>query len=180
LPKGWPIMSKRGYLSPRQHAAIRLNELIRSHNWRKQYNVEIKPDAWLFVICHALAPLKEREGGLDLVHVKEFAKRHGMSLPDDDAMVLAIHNVCDYRARHPKFRGLSGKTAGKMLELTADERWRCSITTMQPIDETQAERKSLQRQSDRERKSVSVEPRASGQGLNTKRRRCPGPSHGWR
>jgi hypothetical protein len=153
-------MSKRGYLSPRQHAAIRLNELIRSYRWRKQYNVEIKPDAWLFVICHALAPLKEREGGLDLVHLKEFASRHEMSLPDDDATVPVIHNVCDYRARHPKFRGLCAKTAGNMLEITADERWRCHITTMDPIDETRAERKSLQRQSDRERKQR--ERRANG------------------
>jgi hypothetical protein len=153
-------MGKRGYLSPRQHAAIRLTELIKSHRWRTRYKVEIKPDAWLFVICHALAPLKEREGGLDLLHLKEFANRHGMSFPDDDAMVLAIHNVCDYRARHPKFRSLCAKTAGKMLEITADERWRCGITTMDPIDETRAERKSLQRQSDRERKQR--ERRAKG------------------
>ena len=79
-------MSKRGYLSPRQHAAIRLNELIRSYKWRRQYKVEIKPGAWLFVICHALAPLKEREGGLDLVHLKEFINRHNMALFDDDKM----------------------------------------------------------------------------------------------
>lgn len=158
-------MGKRGYLSPRQHAAIRLTELIRSHHWRTQYNVEIKPDAWLFVTCHALAPLKEREGGLDLFHLKEFANRHNMALPDDDAMVATIHEVCGYRARHPKFRGLCAKTAGKMLEITADERWRCRITTMDPIDETRAERKSLQRQSDRERKererrAKGVTPRA--------------------
>jgi hypothetical protein len=153
-------MSKRGYLSPRQHAAIRLNELIRSYKWRKQYKVEIKPGAWLFVICHALAPLKEREGALDLVHLKEFMNRHNMALLDDDKMVLAIHNVCDYRTRYPKFRGLCAKTAGKMLEITADERWRCGITTMDPIDETRAERKSLQRQSNRERKER--ERRAKG------------------
>jgi hypothetical protein len=167
-------MSKRGYLSPRQHAAIRLNELIRSHRWRKQYNVEIKPDAWLFVICHALAPLKEREGGLDLVHLKEFVNRHSMSLPDDDAMVATIHAVCDYRARHPKFRGLCAKTVGKMLEITADERWRCSITTMDPIDETRAERRSLQRYSDRERKererrAKGVTPRAEWEAKSLSR-----------
>jgi hypothetical protein len=167
-------MSKRGYLSPRQHAAIRLSELIRSHNWRTQYHVEIKPEAWLFVICHALAPLKEREGGLDLVHLKEFMNRHNMALLDDDKMVLAIHNVCDYRARHPKFRGLCAKTAGKMLDITADERWRCRITTMDPIDETRAERRSFQRQSDRERKqrerrAKGVTPRAEWEAKSLSR-----------
>jgi hypothetical protein len=167
-------MSKRGYLSPRQHAAIRLTELIRSHRWRQQYNVEIKPDAWLFVVCHALAPLKEREGGLDLFHLQEFANRHSMSLPDDDAMVATIHEVCDYRTKHPKFRGLCAKTAGRMLDITADERWRCGITTMDPIDETRAERRSLQRQSDRERKererrAKGVTPRADWEAKSLSR-----------
>jgi hypothetical protein len=61
-----------------------------------------------------------------------------------------------------------------MLEITADERWRCSITTMDPIDETRAERRSLQRQSDRERKererrAKGVTPRAEWEAKSLSR-----------
>jgi hypothetical protein len=123
-------------LSPRQWASIRLAELIRLQQGRKRYGIEIDQNAWLFVVCHTLAPLRERDGGLDLYHLNEFTNRHNMSLGDNAAAVKTIHNVCDYRAAHPYFRGLSRKTAAKMLDITADERWRHRIKTMDAVDET--------------------------------------------
>jgi hypothetical protein len=142
---------KRG-LTVRQEAAIRLGEIIRLYRWRTKYGIEIDRNAWLFVICHTLAPLKEREGGLDLFHFNEFLRRHRMPFRDDDATVKTIHNVCNYRKAHPTFRNLSRATVTKMLDVTADERWRNRITTMDAVDETPEERKSLRLQTDRERK----------------------------
>jgi hypothetical protein len=150
---------KRG-LTIRQEAAIRLGEIARLHHWRTKYGVEIDQNKWLFVICHTLAPLKEREGGLDLFHVNEFLRRHRMPLRDDDAKVKTIHNVCDYRKALPQLRNLSRTTATKMLDVTADERWRNTIKTMDAVDETPEQRKSLRLQTDRERKER--ERRAKG------------------
>jgi hypothetical protein len=65
--------SKRG-LTVRQEAAIRLGEIARLIRWRMKYGVEIDQNKCLFVICHTLAPLKEREGGLDFFHVNEFLR----------------------------------------------------------------------------------------------------------
>ncbi|PIO96585.1 hypothetical protein CJ014_24800 [Pleomorphomonas carboxyditropha] len=55
-----------------------------------------------------------------------------------------------------RYQPLTGPNAGKLLHLTAEERWACSITTMMAIDETKAERLAAvaedRRQRDRERK----------------------------
>ncbi|PIO96843.1 hypothetical protein CJ014_23620 [Pleomorphomonas carboxyditropha] len=55
-----------------------------------------------------------------------------------------------------RYQPLTGPSAGKLLHLTAEERWACSITTMMAIDETKAERVAAvaedRRQRDRERK----------------------------
>jgi hypothetical protein len=140
-------------LSFRQRAAIRLCELIRLRCWRECHGTELKPDKWLFVICHTLAPLKERDGGLDLYHLHDFQERHSLSFDNDDA-VATIHRVCDYREKHPSFRNLSSETVGKYLGLTAEERRACAITQIESIEETRDARRKRQkaekRQHDRE------------------------------
>jgi hypothetical protein len=157
----------RRKFSVRQHAAILLNELRRLLVWRAQHGIAIDHDKWLFVVCHTLAPLKERNGGLDLHHLHDFKERcphRPLSFDDDDAVAM-IHKVCDYRAEHPDFRNLSSKTAGKLLAVTADERWRCRITQMKAIDDTPEQQQSLRREIDRQRKqrkrkAEGVQPRA--------------------
>jgi hypothetical protein len=147
-------------LTVRRESSFRLADIIRLFLWRTQHGIEIDQNAWLFVICHTLAPLMEREGGLDLFRLKEFVKRHRMPFRDDDVMVQTIHNVCNYRAANPTFRLLSRRTATNFLDITGDERRTCRITTMDAVDETPEERKSLRSQIDRERKER--ERRAKG------------------
>jgi hypothetical protein len=146
----------RRKLSVRQRAAILLGEIARLRLRREQYGIELNLDKWLFVVCHTLARLKERNGGLDLYHLHDFQRHCALSFDDDDAVAM-IHKVCDYRERHPHFRNLSSETVGKYLGLTAQERRECSITTMESIEETQAARRKRQkaekRQRDRERKA---------------------------
>jgi hypothetical protein len=98
-----------------------------------------------------LAPLKERDGGLDLYHLHNFQRCCPVSFDDDDAVAM-IHRICDYREQHPHFRNLNSKTAGKLLSVTADERWRCRITQMDAVDDTPEQRQSVRREIDRQRK----------------------------
>jgi len=142
---------KKRQLSERQYASIRLSELIRLSKLRHDCGTEIDADAWLFVICHTLAPLKERDGGLDLYHLRDFQRNCPLAFNADDAATM-MHKVCDYRTDHPKFHCLSPTTVGKMLDVTADERWRCRITTIEAVDETKEQRESLRVDNDRERK----------------------------
>ena len=140
-------------LSVRQYAAIRLGELIRFRKWLEKYGVEIEAKDWLFVICHTLAPLKERDGGLDFYHLEVCAAADGLISSDDEALAM-IHKVCDYRAAHPTFRNLSSKTVGKILDLVPVARRDCRISTMDAIGETKEQRKQLRAEDKRKRKEL--------------------------
>jgi hypothetical protein len=151
-------------LSVRQHAAMRLGEIVRLRHWRKKYRTESDLNKWLFVVCHTLAPLKERKGGLDLYHLHDFLKHCPLSFDDDDAVKM-IHKACEYRAEHPNFRNLSSETVGECLDVTSEERRGCRITQMAAVDETPEQRNALRREKDRQRKqherrAKSVMPRA--------------------
>ena len=151
-------------LSFRQRSALRLGEIVRLKHWREKYGIVLDLEKWLFVVCHTLAPLKERDGGLDLLHLHDFQKRHSLYFDDDDAVEM-IHKVCDYRKKHPSFRNLSPTTVGKYLDLTAEERRGCRITQMAAVDETPEQRDTLRREKDRQRKqrqrrAKGVTPRA--------------------
>ena len=89
----------RRKLSVRQQAAILLSEIARLRFRREQHGIELNLDKWLFVVCHTLAPLKERNGGLDLCHLHDFQRHHALSFDNDDAVAM-IHKVCDYRERY--------------------------------------------------------------------------------
>jgi hypothetical protein len=139
-------------LSTRQYAAIRLQELIRFREWLEKYGVVITVKDWLFVICHTLAPLKERDGGLDFYHLETCAAAAGIGTEDE--AVAMIHKVCDYRAAHPKFRNLSSKTVGKILDVTPLARRECSMSTIDAVGETKEQRKQLRAQDNRKRKEL--------------------------
>jgi hypothetical protein len=91
-----------------QFAAIRLCELIALASCRHQLGIKINHRNFVFVACHTLAPLKEREGGLDLYHLRAFLERCAIIGNEDEALGT-IHDVCRFRARYPHARGLKGK-----------------------------------------------------------------------
>lgn len=147
-------------LSPRQYAAIRLCELVALARCRSWLGVETDARNWFFVACHTLAPLKEREGGLDIEHVRDLMRACQMIADENDldAAAVIIHKVCRFRKAHPHAHGLTAKAVGKLLELTDEERWLCAekygrpITTMWAIDKTPEQDKSVRDNRDRERK----------------------------
>jgi hypothetical protein len=162
---------------PRRRAAIRLRELIAIARCRHGLGIQIDHRNWLFVACHTLAPLREREGGLDLEHLRDFMRQCQMIADDDDA-VVTIHKVCHFRAQHA--RGLRARTAGRLLGLTEKERQYCReklgrpITTMLAIDTTAAERKSVRDARERERKrraraAAGMTPRAQYEATSLSR-----------
>jgi hypothetical protein len=123
---------------------------MRLLHWRERSGIERDQNKWLFVLCHTLAPLKDRDGGLDLYHLHAFQRRCPLPFDDDDAVEM-IHKVCNYRARHPNFRNLSSDTVGTLLDVTAKERDHCHITTMENIEETAAARRKRQKAEKRQR-----------------------------
>jgi hypothetical protein len=142
-----------------QFAAIRLCELVALASCRHQLGVKVDHRNFIFVACHTLAPLKEREGGLDLYHMREFLERCAM-IVDEDQVIETMHAVDRFRARYRRARGLKPAVAGRLLALTVAERRYCHrafrrrITTMRAIDET-ADRKSVRRDQSRKRKRAA-------------------------
>ncbi len=134
--------NRKRRLSPRRIAAFRLNEIKRLEHARVKCRTCITVDNWLFVICDALAPLEEAEGGLDIEHVREFLGDIDDAITD--MAVSTIHIVCDYRAAHPDYGILSAESAGKKLDLTAEERWLCKIRTMESCEESRSQRRDRQ------------------------------------
>jgi hypothetical protein len=152
-----PREHKSRNLSIRQYAAIRLCELTAIARCRALLGVQTNQTNWTFAVRHTLAPLKELEGGLDIEHIRKMDP-YAMPAAGDDDIVATIHRVCRFRKTHPKVRGLTAKVAGRLIDLTDEERWLCAeifgrpITTMWAIDRTPERDKFVRDNRERERK----------------------------
>jgi hypothetical protein len=127
----------------------RLGELRRAAAFRVQHGVPLgEPETWAMLIADVC--LYHRDG-CDLFTFRE-VQRDGVWIRDDVAMA-AIHRVCRVAAwKGVDYRPISAATAGKMLGITAEERWACDIRTMRAVDETPADAKADRRVRDRGRK----------------------------
>lgn len=133
----------RKRITPRQAAAIRLGEMLRLAPFRIRHATSINQHGWIFVACHALVRLRHIEKcGLDFEHLNDFMRRCGLVIDDEDDALRTIHDVSDFRERHPRRPLLVADTAARMLDLTAEERWICKIVTMGAVDKSRAERKT--------------------------------------
>jgi hypothetical protein len=72
---------------------------------------------------------------------------------DEKTIMGAIHAVTRIAERRgAAYRTIRASTAGKWLDLRAEECWLYGISTLRAVDETPADRKAWCRQNDRERK----------------------------
>ena len=141
-------------LSPTRGKQLRrLNELRRLADLRRRLDQSLGDlERWAKLFADVLL---HHSKGHDLFVFRE-AIQVTMLAIDDDMALEALHEV----ARIAKWRGrdyrpISPTTAGKWLELTAEECWLCDIITMRPVDgpvETAADVKSRRLEQDRERK----------------------------
>jgi hypothetical protein len=142
---------KRPSLPPIQGRMLRrLNELRRLAAFRTEHDVPPgDPDAWAKVIAEVC--LYHRDG-CDLFTFRQVEGDYSIGISDDEAMA-AIHSVCCIaKWRGPAYRPMRAATVGKLLDVTAEERWACDIRTVRAVDETPADAEAERKERDRERK----------------------------
>jgi hypothetical protein len=154
---------KRPSLPPTQGRMLRrLNELRRLAAFRTEHDVPLgDPDAWAMVIAEVC--LYHRDG-CDLLTFREVEGNYPIGISDDEAMA-AIHSVCRIaKWRGPAYRPMRAATVGKLLDVTAEERWACDIRTVRAVDETPADAEVWRKEQDRERKREGGRKRRAAQG----------------
>lgn len=149
----YPVKRVRRKLSPNAgRSLMRCAETIRLCQWRLHYGVPIDQVGFAKVAADALSFTPQ---GCDHETMTRLAGQCGIAV-DEAVAMAAIHRVDALRAAKGKaYRLLCGLAAARLLGVTAEERWQCSIRTMKAVDETPAEaaarRKQERREYERER-----------------------------
>ena len=69
----------------------------------------------------------------------ELAAKIGIEFAEAVAM-RAIHSVnAKVKSKRKNYRPFAGRAVARMLDVTAEERWRCDIRTIAAVDETETE-----------------------------------------
>jgi hypothetical protein len=127
----------------------RMGEMRRAAEFRDEHEVPMgSPEAWARVLAEICLYLPR--GWLDLLTFRRIAPPD-VPISDDDAIeaLHALERIA--KRRGGEYRPMSAKTVGRLLEVTAKERWACDIRTMEAIDETPEERRADREQRKRQR-----------------------------
>jgi len=152
----------------------RLKEIETLTRWRQRIDGYTAPHAALAVAGHALAALERmrrrhlpRHPGFDFGTADEFLNRAGIDLTARD-IVDIVEAVVRSRCCEKPFV-MSAVEAGKLLDLTRDERTNLGITTIEAIDEAPADRAARtaewKRTNDRLRRRRETDERRAKAGL---------------
>lgn len=145
-------------LSPAQGRALRrISELARLALWRERHGVVIVDRlGWALVLADALAVSPKP---LDYPAFMEAATVAG-DVMTEEIVMQAIHRVDRIAtAKGWRYQLFNGVVAGRLIDMTTEERLFLSISTMHGIDETKGERADrsaeLRRQKEAARKRAA-------------------------
>jgi hypothetical protein len=134
-------------LSPTRGRMLRrLGELHRVAKFCAKYDWPLaSPEGWARVlaeVCYYLPktqihPL--RGNGFDVLTFRRITPKHvDISSETAGDALNALERII--KRKGSAYRPMTPATAGRLLNLTAEQRWACDVRTMEPIDETREER----------------------------------------
>jgi hypothetical protein len=168
----------RRSIAARRRAAQRRSEIIRLAVIRRRNSISVDFGKFAYALASAIGsgtPGRYPVGsvgqwrtapGLDVMSLADAMREAGfrsldLSGVDGDRLANAIEDFHDLTG-DPLHSGLSGAVLGRLLQLTAEERRRCDIRSIDATDETVADRRGRSRSAKLERDRERQRARRSG------------------
>jgi hypothetical protein len=149
--------------------AMRRNEVVRLCRWRRCHEVANNEIGFAKIAADAIAFMPKGQGALDYWTFEALAKDCGIAVDENVAMAAICRVAALVKAKGKHYRPLGGLAAGRLLDVTAEERWQCDIRTMKAVDETPEEAAARRKEERREYERARSRRRRRDAGATARR-----------